>query len=267
MADAAWPGGPGEPGAPLQRPVEGSVEDSSAPEAWRVEADQIAGAGLTDAVDRLTGDVEVLTDLALVGFKGELWERFADALARYGYAVIWNWTVRGLIFGHCKKKGFGGLPSLERPITEDEAEELAWATVAEALRHFRTDVLMKRKWDPRKGASLRTYFIGQCLMRFSNVYRAWYGSELQQLRKELALIDDLALGDGDVGAPDKQVIAGILSSEAMATIADPRVRKTMHMLALGFKQAEVAKEMGISVKAVERMIANERGRLRKRGVG
>ncbi|MFD7078439.1 RNA polymerase sigma factor [Nocardioides sp. NPDC059952] len=264
MADAAWPGGPGEPGAPLQRPVGGSLEDSSAPEAWRVEADKLAGDVLTDAVDRLTGDLDVLTDLALVKFQGELWDRFADALARYGYAVIWNWTVRNLIFERCKTKGFGGLPQLERPITDEEAQELANETVAKALRHFRSDVLMKHKWDHRKGASLRTYFIGQCIIRFPNIYRTWHGAEL---RKEFALIDDLNLDDRGIDPPDSRVIAGILGSEAMATIKDPRVRMAMHMTAEGFPQTAIAEQLGISVKAVERMLANERARLRKRGVG
>lgn len=263
MADAAWPGGPGEPRVPLQRPAGGSVEDSSVPEAWRVEADKTAGADLTDSVDRMTGDVDLITDLALAKFEGDLWDRFANEIAKYGYAVIWNWTVRGLIFAHCKTKGFGGLPELVRPITVEEAQELANETVAKAVHHFRRDVLMKRKWDPRKGATLRTYFIGQCIIQFPNIYRSWHR---QELRNEFALVDDLELLDAEIDAPDRRVIAGIVGSEAMATIKDPRVRKVMFMTAEGWSQAEIAKQMGVTAKTVERMLANERDRLWKRGV-
>jgi hypothetical protein len=52
-------------------------------------------------------------------------------------------------------------------------------------------VLRRQRWDYRKGASLRTYFIGQCLSRFANVYRRWYTNE--QNNHYLATDDDEVL--------------------------------------------------------------------------
>jgi hypothetical protein len=37
--------------------------------------------------------------------------------------------------------------------------------------------LDEEEWDHRRGATLRTYFIGQCLIRFPNIYRRWLAGE------------------------------------------------------------------------------------------
>jgi hypothetical protein len=58
--------------------------------------------------------------------------------------------------------------ALNRP---DVAEELSGETVAKALHYFRENVLMRQRWNASKGASIKTYFIGQSLFQFANVYR------------------------------------------------------------------------------------------------
>ena len=100
---------------------------------------------LADSVDRMAGDVDLNMDLALEGYQGPLWDYFSNELAKYGYAVIASWIGRRMIFERCKSRGFGGLPAMDRPFTDDENAELTNETVAKALAHFRTDVLMKRK--------------------------------------------------------------------------------------------------------------------------
>lgn len=154
---------------------------------------------------------------------------------------------------------------MDRPFTEDEVCELTNETVAKAIWHFRHDVLLKRRWDPGRGATLRTFFVGQCLIRFPNIYRRWRAGEM---RNVFVLGEDLGEPPraDEVEAPDKRVVAGIVASLAMETIRDPRVRRAMYMTAAGWPQAEIASVLGVSEKAVERMLANERGRLRRRGV-
>jgi DNA-directed RNA polymerase specialized sigma24 family protein len=237
--------------------------ESSVPEAWLVEAGQ---ADLADSVDRMAGDVDLNMDLALEGYQGPLWDHFSNELAKYGYAVIASWIGRRMIFERCKSRGFGGLPAMDRPFTDDENAELTNETVAKALAHFRTDVLMKRKWDHRRGATLRTYFIGQCLIRFPNVYRRWLAGEN---RNRYLVTDDDGLIDsigGSSKSPESQVVAGVTAADAMSTVKNPRVRKVMHLRAADWTHAEIADFLGITEKAVERMLANERGRLKKRGI-
>lgn len=247
----------GASGVPIQR-GEGSV-----PEEWLVEVGEI---DLADNVDRMAGDVNLVTDLALEKYQGPLWDYFSNELAKYGIAVIRSWIGRGLIYERCKNKGLGGLSVLGRPFTDDENEELTGETVAKALAHFRTDVLMRNKWDSRRGATLRTYFIGQCLIRFANIYRRWRAGEN---RNRYALTDDAEVLDflgGSARGPEDQVVAGVTASVAMSTVKNPRVRLVMHMTAQGWSQADIAEFLGITEKAVERMLANERARLKMRGI-
>lgn len=44
-------------------------------------------------------------------------------------------------------------------------------TVVNALGAFLDIALKKGNWSPTKGASLKTYFIGQCKIQFANVYK------------------------------------------------------------------------------------------------
>lgn len=253
------PGTAGSPAASLQLSTNQPV-----PEAWLIEA---VHADLADDVDRLAGDVDLVTDLALSNYEGPLWDHFSNELAKYGIAVIASWIGRKLIFERCKSKGLGGLPAINRDFTAEEVQGLTDETVGKALFHFRRDVLMKRKWDARRGATLRTYFVGQCLIRFPNIYRSWLRAEEREQYETTDDNDELAYFAGSIDHVERRVIARIVASRALSFIRDPRVRQAMHMIADGHPQADVARVLGVTEKAVERMIANERARLKKRDVG
>jgi DNA-directed RNA polymerase specialized sigma24 family protein len=51
--------------------------------------------------------------------------------------------------------------------------ELAFDTVQESVVKFRDRVLKRNRWNPAKGATLKTFFIGFCLFIFPNFYRSW----------------------------------------------------------------------------------------------
>ncbi|HEX8509341.1 MAG TPA: hypothetical protein VF635_07575 [Propionibacteriaceae bacterium] len=255
------PAAPARSGVAVQ-PASEVVE--AAPE-WLVEQEHISQA---ERLDRLAADQELINDLALAGFEGDDWDYFSTELARYGMAVIGGWMRRRLIFGRCRDRGFGGLPEMDRPFDPDEITELTSETVSEALSHFRSDVLMKHKWDYRKGASLRTYFIGQCLIRFANVYRRWWGNEsryrLLTTERAAAIVK---MDEGRSQGPADQATAGVFAGDLLATVKDARVRKAMKLTAEGRTQAQIAVELQVTEKTVERMLSNERARLRKRMAG
>lgn len=64
----------------------------------------------------------------------------------------------------------------------ENADELANETVAVALNKFRDTNLRRHRWDSTRGATIKTYFIGQCLIRFPNIYRSWL-AELHVARR------------------------------------------------------------------------------------
>lgn len=262
----AWePGrGPGLPGASGVPVKPAKTGDTAVPASWLRESEHLT---LAENVDRLAADNELINTLAFGSFTGPDWEFFSTELARYGIAVIAGWMRRGMIFQRCKSRGYGGLPELNRSFDDDEIEELTGETIAKALVHFRSDVLMKQKWDYRKGASLRTYFVGQCLIRFANIYRRWWGSEARNRYDLTDEIETLADFGPRVHGADGRAIDRTVAMEALATVKDPRVRKAMLRRAAGHSQAEIAVELEVTEKAVERMFANERQRLRKKAAG
>jgi hypothetical protein len=126
-------------------------------------------------------DQQKLNSLVLNGFTGPDYEIFAGELAAYGYPVILAWLRRGVIWKHCADRG--------RPLRPTDADretlagmfeerlELAFETVAEALKFFRDRVLRTGYWSHEGGATLTTYFIGACLLDFPNVFRRWQAAE------------------------------------------------------------------------------------------
>jgi hypothetical protein len=255
------PGHPGVSGMPVKRAEE---DRDSVPADWLLESEHLSQA---ENIDRLSADFDLVTTLALSGYDGPDWRYFSTELAKYGMAVIGGWMRRGIIAERCRDRGFGGLPELGRKFHDDEIEELTGETIAKALVHFRVDVLMTNRWDHRKGATLRTFFVGQCLIRYANVYRRWWSNENRnryRLTGDNETLD--ALAPRVVGS-DSRAVDRTTAERTMSSIKDTRVRKAMLLTAAGRSQAEIAIELEVTEKGVERMLANERSRLRRRATG
>lgn len=123
---------------------------------------------LEERLARLEADKELVLRLGLLGFAGREWDAFVRVLAEYGIQVFRSWLLTGKVFAECRHTG-----PRRRFRDDDEINEITGEIVAEAIAAFRKDVLIPSTWDPTKGASLRTYFIGNCKLRFANVYRRW----------------------------------------------------------------------------------------------
>lgn len=207
--------------------------------------------------ERLAEDADLVTWLALNSFAGPDYDRFAYELARYGYAVMVSWVRRGLIFGKCRDRGLGGLqePPPGAMTQPDVAEELANETVAKSLHYFRENVLMRGQWNPNRGASIKSYFIGQCLIRFPNIYRFWLRTETSTnvvLVDELAILDRPA-GEGTVTDPADLAVIRQQIDTRLANLPE-RTRTIMVLTAAGWSQQEIADRLGTTVKAVERTL-------------
>ena len=125
---------------------------------------------------------------------------------------------------------------------------------------------MTGRWDYRRGASLRTFFIGQCLMRFANVYRAWWNREARAAVDVAADHEALVLLERrPVAGEERPVLDRDQVARALRHVKDPRVRRVL-LLRADLSNAEIAEQLGVTEKTVERMIANERDRLRRRGI-
>jgi len=226
------------------------VERLELPPAWLTDFEGV----VADQIDRLAADERLCNVLAAADFAGPGWVRFSDALARYGLQVLRAWIATGTIFARCREKGY---PTQRRArILEPDVVDLANMTVAEAIAAFRDSVLPKGQWDPRRGASLRTYFIGQCLMRFPRVYARW-------LRENppIQLVPDVS--DEAAAGPDSDPahVAEVRTLLEEAIGADPGRKMLIRVLALstaGYTQNEIATRLQMSVGAVESLLYRHR---------
>jgi DNA-directed RNA polymerase specialized sigma24 family protein len=219
-------------------------------------------------VQRLAADRDLVARLARQGFRGPEWDLFADVLARYGYQVIRVWILTMKIFPQLRAKGLGGLrpPTDGRRWTSEEADELALETVGTAIAKFRQNVLLADRWMPERGASLKTFFIGQCLIRFANVYRRWlHETEPSPWAGEPILAlddDDQPRETAEHGDPAAVVISHLETVRHLAQAADPRTRFVLEQVMNGYSHAEVAGLLGITAKAVEGILYRHRRRLK-----
>lgn len=249
----------GVPPQPVAEPNEAFSE------SWLEEREH---STLAEHVDRLAEDYNLVTMLALGGFTGRDYEYFETELAKYGLAVISSWLRRGVIFSKCRQRGFGGLPEPAAGTFDDPdtVAGLANETVAHALQHFHSDILLKNRWDYRRGASLRTYFVGQCLIRFANVYRRWWNTEYRGQPSPADMMTLDALDRRHQPSVEDLVVDEMSVDRALRAIKNPRVRRALVYRGAGYTHAEIAERLGTTEKAVERMLAYERHRLRRRGI-
>ena len=190
---------------------------------------------------------------AAAGFSGPDYDWVRDEFVRYGLAVLAGWLKRGAIRGKCLEKRLRGVPAaMAREFDYDTAYELAGESVARALDPFREKVLLAGRWDPRKGAALKTFFVGQCLIQFVDVAKAWERNEFRPSNVR-RLDPDEHLTERVRGVED-DVIEAQAAAEALAGVRRPEARKALVMQSMGYSVPQIAAALGMTVKAVERML-------------
>jgi DNA-directed RNA polymerase specialized sigma24 family protein len=172
-----------------------------------------------ESVERRRHDQQLLAALAAEGFEGARWRRFAEELARYGHAVLMAWQRTGAIFAQCKKKGrpLGPIPT---SWSDQDRIDLATDVVVRAIKLFHSKGLVGGGWTVDGGASLRTFFIGACVLVYPTIYRAWekqHENEMHQHRLEVS-------GDvEDLGKPVRQLV-----DPADLTVQHDEIRRGLH---------------------------------------
>jgi DNA-directed RNA polymerase specialized sigma24 family protein len=202
-----------------------------------------------DRLARLEADKELVSRLERDGYKGESWRRFAHALAEYGIQVMRAWIRTGEIFRQCKRKRIGGQLSSWRARDEDDALEIACEIVALALNAFRDKVLARAKWDPTRGANLKTFFIGQCVYQFPRVYCQWLDEEQVVERMNARDLRDAVAPPPSLSIPT--LVALRRELEALETLPLNDERNLEILREMGFGHAEIAEIICVSKRSIE----------------
>lgn len=212
---------------------------------------------LAENLARREADQELIAALARDGFTGPAQETFEAELAAYAYPVMMAWTRTGEIIRRCRERGRPiGIADTGAGWSRDDRCELSTETVARALDFFRDKILIPGAWDPARGATIKTYFVGACLFQFPNVYQRW-ATERRNWKCECLLdhpgdpagILDLA---GDSGA-DERIQAREELDLVLAELDEkfPGLRRVAELRAQGYSDAEAARLLGMSPRAVE----------------
>lgn len=142
---------------------------------------------------RLQADDEIVLELQLSGFDPDTdaWREFATVLAEYGYSVFKGWFITGvarqIAAGHAGGRGVRGLGKLPDglQLDADDAHALAAELIEVAIEAFRSKTLLHpdstKRWSPTGGASLKTFFVGRCLMELPDAFMKWARRERRAL--------------------------------------------------------------------------------------
>ncbi len=204
--------------------------------------------------ERLLADHALLEELAAAGFTGPMFNVAKTEFATYGIAVLMAWARTGQIFPKCRAKG----RPLSTPAPEwsrDDRLEIVIEATAKGLQYFLDEVLKPGKWDHRRGATLRTYFVGACLLQFPNAYEVWATEQRRwaQHDGEDALEHAVVRGDPQWADPTGDAaVRACAAHECLAGIPDPRTRQAAWLVhGLEASLAEAGAAVGLSADAVE----------------
>jgi len=240
----------GPVGAPVKLGIPESIDES-----WLRDFDHERSEYLI----RLENDRSIIAELRDAGFDGAHYTYFTSELAKYGIAVLTAWIRTQQIFEKMRLRGLGGLPPAPGELLRDQeaAQELAMETVAHAIVNFRVYVLIPGKWDPDRGASIRTYFIGQCLIQFANVYRRWLRETIDRAPYD-ALQNDAVMDARGYEHVEERVAEIVSVDVLLGTVKKDRTKSILVLRGAGYTQEEIADRLGVTLKAVETTIAYER---------
>lgn len=228
-----------------------------------------AQRSMAENVARRRADHQIITELKDRNFEGPIYEYFTAELAAYALAVLMAWMRTGEIFRKCREKG------RPVPLTEiwrwdrDDRLGLAHLTVAKALTIFRDRILVPGVWDPRRGATIKTYFVGACLLQFGNFF-----AECTKERRKWGVPAPLDAADDAYTDP----ITDSPSERDPATIAirHDRIRRAVNemptdlskvaaMLYEGYTYEDAAAKIGTNAEALGARLRRFRNRQRERG--
>lgn len=197
---------------------------------------------------RLEKDWVLYREMADEGFEGPVWLQYAEELCAYGIEVITAWMVTGEMFAKATQRG-RGVGQKPREFNRDDCEDVAQEVLVRGIRHFQDYALRRCKWDPSKGASMRTYFIGGCISQFSNAYHAWRDKEAQPVDPSEALLH--ANETIDVASQ----VTRAATIESALTQLRPADRAIIELYRNGYEHQEIADAFGMpsAAAATERI--------------
>lgn len=200
-----------------------------------------------------TRPADLLEEMAAEDWRGPRSEAFASDLWIFGWDVI-----RGLVGSGRIGSIPATLPALVLPpeawfVLGDSTEEREQVVLDTLIKTIPTFIrsLEAGRYEPKRGASLETFFVGACGIQFRDVAKSWHTRQHRR-QYELGAFDwDGVFG----GMPSADVERRIDMRRLVAAIlkdVSPQQRIVLvHCLLEGRSHGEVAEMMGVTSRSVE----------------
>ena len=115
---------------------------------------------------------------------------------------------------------------------------------------------------PPRAQPSRTFFIGQCMRRYANVARRWLTHQ-QRPHGELLTDDNAILDTGRVVGVEDDAIRTVTAQVILKGVTNDRAARALAMDACGYRNAEIADDLGVSLDAASSLIKRARADIRK----
>jgi DNA-directed RNA polymerase specialized sigma24 family protein len=218
-------------------------------------------------------DAEILRRLTAEGFdpRRAMWVELSGALAEYGYDVFIGRLMAGTVYRMAAGQGSRGVLGLSRlprelKLPHDDAHELTAGLLEVAIPRF-LGTLRAGLWHPDGGASLRTFFIGRCLMELPDAYERWHR---QQERWAQAHADPADVDDGRFSLdPAAAALDAVELDELLPRAEFEHVRVMLLLAEYGYTTSEISElftksGMRYTEATVRTRISRARARARAR---
>lgn len=200
-------------------------------------------------------DIELRDQLQATGCTGPEWEYVATEVARYGWSVMSAWLNTGVIVQKCRDKG--RRIELPNAWTVDDREDLVATAVSDGIAMFR-QALIDDLWKPERGASLKTYFLGGCILAFPNALRKWQRDHRRYREAIVAIAQEESARRPGIESVD---IVDAVAALRWLTRNETHRSQAIRMLRFdNYTPAEIAEILGMTPGAVNAALSRMRPR-------
>jgi len=215
---------------------------------------------------RLAADQDLVSTLQWCDFDPTTpeWRKLAKALVEYGYSIFKGWLIKGEACQRARDRGVRGLSRLPETLRlgRDDAHALSADLMIVSVEAFRVRVLLRGVWNWRGGASLKTFFIGQCLFQLPDMYTRWRQQEIMGAPVALQDRTRRQILEGELD-PAKTVNDQPAADSILARIRDPIARQMFDLLARDLPYSATAEALNTTEGAVRTRLSRARKQLQE----
>lgn len=165
------------------------------------------------------------------------------------------WLSTRVIAQKCREKGRG--VELPDDWTIADREDLVAMAVGNGLELFR-QALLDDRWKPERGASLKTYFLGGCILAFPNVLRQWRNEHQRYRRAVVRSAREVAARRPRIEPVD--VIDAVNALRSLTCDESQRSQAIRSLCFDNYTPAEIAEVLGMTPGAVNAALSRWRRR-------